>query len=140
MLMTPMLLFEAVQELKQFAGWSENSMKMAISIEEMAAAKARPVIEGLQEGAICSCCNTSTCAGLAAGRQMAMQVHEDQAQKLRETAAMLKQAFQTVAFCTPLPATYMQQSILHVLCIHVHLFVCQLCLYVCVICVSMSSD
>lgn len=112
MLMTPMLLSGAVQELKQFAGWSENSIKMATSIEEMAAAKARPLIEGLEEGAICPCCNTSTCPSLAAGRQVAMQVHEDQAEKLRETAAMLKQAFQTVACCTPLPAAYMHAYII----------------------------
>ena len=96
-----------MQELKQFAGWSENSMRMAVSIEELGAAKAWPLIEGLEEGAICPCCNTSTCASLAMGRNMAMLVHEDHAEKLRETAAMLKQAFQTVLCCAAVPAAYM---------------------------------
>ena len=76
-------------------------MKMATSIETMTAATARPVIEGLQEGALCPCCNSTSCNGLAAGRKVAMQVHEEQAQQLRDTAAMLKQAFQTVAQLHP---------------------------------------
>lgn len=79
-------------------------MQMAISIEEMATATARPLMEGLEEGAICPCCDTSTCASLAVGRKVAMHVQEDQAEKLRETAAMLKQAFQTVCLCTSVPA------------------------------------
>ena len=100
-------------------------MQMAISIEEMATATARPLMEGLEEGAICPCCDTSTCASLAVGRKVAMHVHEDQAEKLRETAAMLKQAFQTVCLCTPVPAAYMWQNVL------VSLYVCVCIIHVC---------
>ena len=103
-------------------------MQMAISIEEMATATSRPLMEGLEEGAICPCCDTSTCASLAVGRKVAMHVHEDQAEKLRETAAMLKQAFQTVCLCTPVPAACGKASSVYLVSMQVCLCIIHVCM------------
>ena len=91
-------------------------MQMANSLKMVVAARAGLLADGLQEGAICPGCNSSSCISLAAGRKMSLQVREEQAEQLRETAATLKQAFQTVSLCTPQPAAaYTQQCAMLVL-------------------------
>lgn len=92
-----------MQEIKRCAALVKNVKSMASALEEIAGAAAPPVGASLQEGYICPCCNSSTCATLAVSRQVADSMQKQQAKEFDETAVMLKQAFQEVAACTPFP-------------------------------------
>lgn len=89
----------AVQEIERCDEWALNITRMASSLGELADARANPLGASLQEGCICPCCNSSTCPTLAASRQVANTMQKQQAEEVRETAEMLKQAFQTVCVC-----------------------------------------
>jgi len=78
------------------SGWAYNILNMATTLEEMGQAELPPLAEGLAEGSTCPCCNTANCTSIEWGRTMALKVRRAQTDQLRQTAVMLKQAFQTV--------------------------------------------
>lgn len=96
----PTGLLNAVQEIKQYSVWSDNTLNMATTLQDVTEAEARPLAEGFQKGSICPCCNSSTCTSVDWGRSVAEGVRQEQAKQLRKTADLLKQAFQTVPLHT----------------------------------------
>lgn len=147
--MTSASLSKAVQDLKEQAEWTGHCMQTATAIETVTATAVAVAsgwlqIDGLLEGPICPRCNSSSCTSLASRRKDAMHTYKEQTEQLRETAAMLRNSFQTVALGTPTACCCLQQAMRHpgVTCPCMSVVMSSIVLPVrhpCVICVCLST-